>query len=171
MHPTAPSRALLILVAGLIPNAAIPAQGWLVPRPCITEVWTERPPIDRPAPPVRDCRQRIVRTRSDVRVELVDRVLRYETHVRRALQQTVQELEVRQAHREGKSTPLARVAFSSGPVLRVPGARGTARFTAMKQLNEDLREINSAIGERHTARLKIAEDVRREAREALEPEP
>jgi len=101
----------------------------------------------------------------------VDRVLRYETHVRRALQQTVQELEVRQAHREGKSTPLARVAFSSGPVLRVPGARGTARFTAMKQLNEDLREINSAIGERHTARLKIAEDVRREAREALEPEP
>lgn len=93
----------------------------------------------------------------------VDRVLRYETHVRRALQTSVQELEVRQAHRNGERTPLARVAFSSGPILRVPGSRGTARFTEIKQLNEDLNEINRAIGERHTARVKIAEDLRREA--------
>ena len=57
------------------------AQGWIVPRPCgfgITPV-EGRPVV---APPVRDCRQNIVRTRSDVRVELADRVLRYEVDER-----------------------------------------------------------------------------------------
>ena len=34
------------------------------------------------APPIRDCRQNIARTRSDVRVELADRVLRYEVEER-----------------------------------------------------------------------------------------
>ncbi len=93
---------------------------------------------------------------------IVDRILRYETHVRRTLQQTVQELEVRQARRNGERTPLARVAFSSGPTLRFPGARGTARFTAIKQLNEDLNNIDNAIAERHSARAQIAGNLRGE---------
>ena len=56
-------------------------QGWIVPRPCGFGIM---PVEGRPAvaPPVRDCRQNIVRTRSDVRVELADRVLRYEVEER-----------------------------------------------------------------------------------------
>jgi len=57
------------------------AQGWIVPRPCgIGIIPVEgRPAV---APPIRDCRQNIARTRSDVRVELADRVLRYEVEER-----------------------------------------------------------------------------------------
>src|SRR5262245_29124691 len=59
------------------------AQGWIVPRPCgigiIPVEGGGRPAI---APPIRDCRQNIARTRSDVRVELADRVLRYEVEER-----------------------------------------------------------------------------------------
>ena len=57
------------------------AQGWIVPRPCGFGIV---PVEGRPAvaPAVRDCRQNIVRTRSDVRVELADRVLRYEVEER-----------------------------------------------------------------------------------------
>jgi len=57
------------------------AQGFIVPRPCGFGII---PAEGRPAiaPPIRDCRQNIVRTRSDVRVELVDHVLRYEVEER-----------------------------------------------------------------------------------------
>ena len=58
------------------------AQGWVVPRPCgfgIMPVVEGRPVV---APPIRDCGQNIARTRSDVRVELVDHVLRYEVEER-----------------------------------------------------------------------------------------
>ncbi|HVE35017.1 MAG TPA: VIT domain-containing protein [Gemmatimonadaceae bacterium] len=57
------------------------AQGWIVPRPCGFGIM---PVEGRPtvAPPIRECRQNIVRTRSDVRVELADRVLRYEVEER-----------------------------------------------------------------------------------------
>jgi len=57
------------------------AQGWIVPRPCGFGIM---PVEGRPtvAPPIRDCRQNIARTRSDVRVELADRVLRYEVEER-----------------------------------------------------------------------------------------
>ena len=57
------------------------AQGWIVPRPCGVGIM---PVEGRPAvaPPARDCRQNIVRVRSDVRVELADRVLRYEVDER-----------------------------------------------------------------------------------------
>src|SRR5689334_9643086 len=57
------------------------AQGWIVPRPCGFGIM---PVEGRPAvaPAVRDCRQNIVRVRSDVRVELADRVLRYEVDER-----------------------------------------------------------------------------------------
>src|SRR5262245_64901636 len=54
------------------------AQGWIVPRPCgIIRPMDERIPV-----PIRDCRPAIARTRSDVRVELVDHVLRYEVEER-----------------------------------------------------------------------------------------
>src|SRR3954468_15128612 len=57
------------------------AQGWIVPRPCGFGIMpVEGRPAD--APPIRDCRQNIVRTRSDVRVEMADRVLRYEVEER-----------------------------------------------------------------------------------------
>lgn len=57
------------------------AQGWIVPRPCGFGIM---PVEGRPtvAPPIRDCGQNIARTRSDVRVELADRVLRYEVEER-----------------------------------------------------------------------------------------
>jgi len=57
------------------------AQGWIVPRPCGFGIM---PVEGRPtvAPPIRDCGQNLSRTRSDVRVELADRVLRYEVEER-----------------------------------------------------------------------------------------
>ncbi len=57
------------------------AQGWIIPRPCGVGII---PVEGRPAvaPPIRDCRQNIARTRSDVRVELADHVLRYEVEER-----------------------------------------------------------------------------------------
>jgi Ca-activated chloride channel family protein len=70
-------RAALIAAACSQP---LFAQGWIVPRPCGVDVMPVPSPTPRPI--VRDCRQRIVRTRSDVRVELVNRVLRYEVEER-----------------------------------------------------------------------------------------
>jgi Ca-activated chloride channel family protein len=58
------------------------AQGWIVPRPC--GIGIPRP-MDERIPntvPIRDCRPSIVRTHSDVRVELVDRVLKYDVEER-----------------------------------------------------------------------------------------
>ncbi|MEP6492028.1 MAG: VIT domain-containing protein [bacterium] len=55
------------------------AQGWIIPRPCGAEII----PADiRPGIPLRDCAASIARTRSDVHVELADRVLRYEVEER-----------------------------------------------------------------------------------------
>src|ERR1044071_473716 len=71
------------LLAALLPITALAApriaraQGWIIPRPCIIDVLPVRDV--RPMPvPVRDCGANIARSRSDVRVELADRVLRYE---------------------------------------------------------------------------------------------
>src|SRR5919197_6387991 len=69
------------LAAGAIEAGA---QGWLVPRPCIMPIEDRvRPPMPMP---VRDCGPSIVRTRSDVRAELVgnggSRVVRYEVEER-----------------------------------------------------------------------------------------
>jgi Ca-activated chloride channel family protein len=66
-------------LAALILVAPLKAQGWIVPRPCGIGIM---PVDDRPMPPIRDCRPNVVRTRSDVRVELADRVLRYEVEER-----------------------------------------------------------------------------------------
>jgi Ca-activated chloride channel family protein len=60
--------------------SSVRAQGWIVPRPCLMPV---RAADDRAiAVPVRECGSRIERTQSDVRVELTDRVLKYEVDER-----------------------------------------------------------------------------------------
>src|SRR5213082_2786193 len=69
-------RALSVLLTLALPAIA-GAQGILIPR-C-------PPPMQRPDMPVLEClpmRAQIVRTRSDVKVELRDRVLRYEVEER-----------------------------------------------------------------------------------------
>lgn len=73
-------RAGLLAVTTLTAGARLSAQGWIVSRPCGIGIV---PLEGRPAsPPIRDCRPNIVRTRSDVRVELADHVLRYEVDER-----------------------------------------------------------------------------------------
>ena len=65
----------------LMPVGAM-AQGWIMPRPCIMPL--DDRPIVRPA--IRDCGPTVVRTRSDVRAELVgngaSRVIRFEVEER-----------------------------------------------------------------------------------------
>jgi Ca-activated chloride channel family protein len=70
----------LLSLAVLAAPRAVRAQGWIIPRPCIIDVMPIRDA--RPTPPVRDCGANIARSRSDVRVELADRVLRYEVEER-----------------------------------------------------------------------------------------
>jgi len=68
-----------IVVASAFVAPALGAQGWIVPRPCGLGIQ----PIEGRTPPiVHDCSAGIVRTRSDVRVELADHVLRYEIEER-----------------------------------------------------------------------------------------
>jgi hypothetical protein len=45
----------------------------------------------------------------------MDRMLRYEAFVRKAISQDKNELDVQQARRRGERTPLARVVFNSDP--------------------------------------------------------
>src|SRR5204863_6090726 len=66
----------LVAVSFVLP---LHAQGWIIPRPCGAVV---RPMDERIARPIFDCRPNISRTRSDVRVELSDRVLKYEVDER-----------------------------------------------------------------------------------------
>lgn len=73
------TRASLHLLAIAFSATTLFAQGWIVPRPCGVAI---RPIDDRLPKVVRDCRSSIARTRSDVRVELTDRVLRYEVEER-----------------------------------------------------------------------------------------
>lgn len=70
---------LAIIVATVAGVSALRAQGWILPRPCGLGIQ----PIDSRTPPmVRDCSSNIVRTHSDVRVDLADHVLRYEVEER-----------------------------------------------------------------------------------------
>src|ERR1043166_4796034 len=84
---------LLPIALFAAPISGLAAQGWIIPRPCYFQPMPREnmpiadpvpgPPLPRPVPrPVMDCRTNIVRTRSDVRVELVDRVLHYEVDER-----------------------------------------------------------------------------------------
>jgi Ca-activated chloride channel family protein len=78
MRHARPILATLFCLAAAPPLAA---QGWIIPRPCIMDVQPIRD--DRPAPmPIRDCGASIARSRSDVHVELADRVLHYEVEER-----------------------------------------------------------------------------------------
>lgn len=73
-----------VILATLLCLAAAPpiaAQGWIIPRPCIMDVQSIQDDVVRPLP-VRDCGANIARSRSDVRVELADHVLRYEVEER-----------------------------------------------------------------------------------------
>ncbi len=75
------TRASLLSLALAVSATPLYAQGWIIPRPCgigIRAVDDRMPNVV----PVRDCRASIARTRSDVRVELADRVLRYEVEER-----------------------------------------------------------------------------------------
>jgi Ca-activated chloride channel family protein len=92
-------RLILSAVNRLLPialfAAPLAAQGWIIPRPCYFQPMPrEHMPIADPVPgqpmptprpmpmPAVACATNIVRTRSDVRVELVDRVLHYEVDER-----------------------------------------------------------------------------------------
>jgi Ca-activated chloride channel family protein len=101
-------RLILSAVNRLLPivlfATPLAAQGWIIPRPCYFQPMPREPlpfadpipntgPVPRPiadpvpsprpvARPVVPCGTNIVRTRSDVRVELVDRVLHYEVDER-----------------------------------------------------------------------------------------
>jgi len=79
----------------------------------------------------------------------IDLILRYETHVRRALVQTVHELEACQSRRLGEQLPLARVQFNSGPSLRRETVRGSSAFD---KLNEDLGRAERGLARRRRAR-------------------
>ncbi|HEY4304203.1 MAG TPA: VIT domain-containing protein [Gemmatimonadaceae bacterium] len=70
--------SLLSLAAVTAPRLSM-AQGWIIPRPCIMDV---QPIRDVRPMPMRDCGANIARSRSDVRVELADHVLRYEVEER-----------------------------------------------------------------------------------------
>ncbi|HXT16745.1 MAG TPA: VIT domain-containing protein [Gemmatimonadaceae bacterium] len=74
------ARFALSLLCTAPVGAALGAQGWIIPRPCVS--WT--PMTERPGVtvPIRDCATNIARTRSDVHVELTDRVLHYEVEER-----------------------------------------------------------------------------------------
>jgi Ca-activated chloride channel family protein len=76
--------SLIVLFTSALP---LRAQGWIIPRPCGLTIQQldvrpdVRPDVRRPVP-ARDCRPNIVRTRSDVRVELSGGVLHYEVEER-----------------------------------------------------------------------------------------
>src|SRR4051812_7214591 len=77
-------RALLacsLFVAVTAAPRPAAAQGWIIPRPCFMDVLPVPIRDARPLP-VRDCGAAIARSRSDVHVELADRVLRYEVEER-----------------------------------------------------------------------------------------
>ncbi len=78
-------RVALTSMMVLVPGLSAGGQGWIVPRACDppARIMTPgRPPeVARPMPIV-NCRVNIARTRSDVRVELADRVLHYEVEER-----------------------------------------------------------------------------------------
>lgn len=71
----------LLLCALLAAPIQLFAQGWIVPRPC----GVAPRPMDERIPnavPIRACHPDIVRSHSDVRVELADRVLKYDVEER-----------------------------------------------------------------------------------------
>jgi Ca-activated chloride channel family protein len=78
-HMNSAIRASVYALAALSFIQPLHAQGWIIPRPCGAII---RPMDERVPRPIVDCRPDIARTRSDVRVELSDRVLKYEVEER-----------------------------------------------------------------------------------------
>lgn len=68
------SLSSLVSLSGF--SVSLQAQGWILPRPCVIRVL----PADRA--PVQTCQPTIVRSHSDVRVELTYRVLHYDVEER-----------------------------------------------------------------------------------------
>lgn len=69
----------LLSLAAVVIATPLFAQGWIVPRPCGIAI---RPAEGRAPRAFPECGAAVSRTRSDVRVELADRVLRYEIEER-----------------------------------------------------------------------------------------
>jgi hypothetical protein len=65
----------------------------------------------------------------------IDRMLRNESHVRKALSQDIQELELQQARRRGERPPFNRVQFTFGPSLAPPR---TTTPHSLQELNRGL---------------------------------
>lgn len=85
MRPTAVVRVVRASVIALTFVGVVSplrAQGWIVPRPCFVAAHPATMEPQGFAGPIRDCRANIVRTASDVHVELADRVLHYEVDER-----------------------------------------------------------------------------------------
>src|SRR5690242_16370218 len=76
-HSEHTMRAIRTLICVVSFAAPAGAQGWIMPRGCVG-----LPGINPAAPAPRFCAASIERTRSDVRVELVGRVLHYEVDER-----------------------------------------------------------------------------------------
>src|SRR6478609_4810586 len=73
-------RVLLASLFCIAAGKTASAQGWIIPRPCMIDVR----PMESDVRPIRppNCGANIARSRSDVHVELADRVLRYEVDER-----------------------------------------------------------------------------------------
>ncbi len=88
MRPTAVVRVVRVVRASVIALtfvgvvSPLRAQGWIVPRPCFVAAHPATMEPQGFPGPIRDCRANIVRTASDVHVELADRVLHYEVDER-----------------------------------------------------------------------------------------
>jgi len=80
----------------------------------------------------------------------MDRLLRYEAQVRKALNQDMNMLEVQQARRQGERTPLARVQVDSGPAYARSGATGND-IPAFQIARERVRFGEIALAERKLA--------------------
>lgn len=77
----------------------------------------------------------------------LERILRYETHLKRSLNQAAHELEAAQARRQGQQPALARVDFTASPSLKRP-ANDEAAF--LRRVGRDMTyaELGLAAGKR-----------------------
>jgi hypothetical protein len=80
----------------------------------------------------------------------MDRLLRYEAFVRKALSQDMHELEVHQARRHGERTPFARVVFNSDPSAARVG-NSASDIPAFQIARERVRFAELALAERKRA--------------------
>ena len=82
----------------------------------------------------------------------MDRMLRYEAFVRKALNQDMNMLEVQQARRQGERTPLARVVFNSDPSA-AKISNSASDIPAFQVAQARLRLAEHELAERKRARV------------------